>query len=304
MLNTMKNHVVYVIILNWNGWKDTAECVESCLKLSYADSRILIVDNGSSDDSEAILRERFPDIELIQTGVNLGFAGGNNAGIRYALNHGADYVWLLNNDTVVAPDALTALVAAARQEPKAGMLGSKIYYFDEPDRLWFAGGWINYRIARTGHIGSGETDAGRYDTLRETDYITGCSLLVPRDVIESVGLMDERFFLLFEETDWNERTRRSGWKILYVPASRVRHKVSRSLESDWAGYYYYLTRNSLLFTAKHKPVFLLTAAVARVLEAGVMAARGKSRNAFWMLRGIFDFCRRRFGGLNAIGKES
>jgi GT2 family glycosyltransferase len=295
----MTNKLVYVIILNWNGWNDTVECVESCLKLTYSSFRILIVDNGSTDDSESLLRERFPHIELIQTGSNLGFAGGNNSGIRYALDHSADYVWLLNNDTVVAPDALTALVTAAQREPKAGMLGSKIYYFDEPGRLWFAGGWINYRIGRTGHIGSGETDSGQYDAVREVDYLTGCSLLVSRDVCNAVGLMDERFFLLFEEVDWNERTRRCGRKIVFVPSSVVRHKVSRSLEQNWAGYYYYLTRNSLLFIAKYRPVFLASTAFARVLETGWMAVTGKVNVALWMARGVFDFFRCRFGSLNA-----
>ncbi len=124
--------MVYIILLNWNGWKDTVECVESCRKLSYPDVRIVIVDNGSTDGSETRLRERFPDLELIQTGANLGFAGGNNVGIRYALEKGAEYVWLLNNDTIADAEALSALVQAAEDDQTVGMVGSKIVYHDDP----------------------------------------------------------------------------------------------------------------------------------------------------------------------------
>src|SRR6266568_5938037 len=127
----MLDKLSYIIILNWHGWQCTIECVESCKKLSYLNFRILVVDNGSTDGSEAILRERFPDVELLQTGANLGFAGGNNVGIRYALEQGAEYVWLLNNDTTVDADALSALVRMAEGDTKIGMAGSKILYHDD-----------------------------------------------------------------------------------------------------------------------------------------------------------------------------
>ncbi len=287
--------LVYIVIVNWNGWQDTSMCIRSCQKLVYPNFRILVVDNGSSDNSEMTLRGMFPDLEVLQTGRNLGFSGGNNVGIQSGLDHGADYIWLLNNDTTVDPHALNGLVDAAEEHNNSGIFGSKIYYYDDPNRLWFAGGWINRRIGRTGHFGSGELDNGQYDKLRQVDYVSGCSFLIPRELVSAIGLLDTRYFLLFEETDWNERARLRGRNIYFVPSSKVWHKISQSLKKSWSGYYYYLTRNSLLFTAKHHPFFLWSVAIARILETGWMAFRGEYQLAISMLQGMVDFCCCRFG---------
>lgn len=143
---------ISIIILNWNGRSDTIECVESCLLSTYPSFRIVVVDNGSSDGSEAALLEKFPYLDIVQTGCNLGYAGGNNRGIRHALANGADYVWLLNNDTVVAPDALAELVAMAEATPHSGMIGSKILFYDRPDTIWFAGGFWSPDGAHIWHL--------------------------------------------------------------------------------------------------------------------------------------------------------
>ncbi|KNZ70049.1 N-acetylglucosaminyl-diphospho-decaprenol L-rhamnosyltransferase [Thermincola ferriacetica] len=238
---------VYIIVLNWNGWQDTVECVESCQKLTYPNFRILIVDNGSSDGSEAILRNRFPDIEFIQTGANLGYAGGNNIGIRYALAHGADYIWLLNNDTTVTPDALTALVDVAEKNPQVGIGGSKIYFYNKPKTLWFAGGHIDFHSGETLHMGMGDLDTGQFDYRREVDYITGCSLLARRNLIETIGLMDEEYFLYFEETAWCVKASLAGYKVVFVPESVIYHKESGSTGARSPLFYYYMTRNRLYF---------------------------------------------------------
>jgi len=244
--------LVYVIILNWNGWRDTLECLTSCQKIIYPNYRVLVVDNGSTDGSEAVIRERFPDVEMLQTGENLGFAGGCNSGIRYALDRQARYIWLLNNDTVVEPNALQALVSIMEADESIGMTGSKILYHDSPEVIWFAGGIIDWQKGDTGHTGQGETDRGQYDHVREVDYITGCSLMAGRGMIEEVGLMDEQFFLYFEETDWCLRAGKLGYKSVYVPESVIYHKESATTGSRSPLYYYYFVRNRLVFLKMHK----------------------------------------------------
>lgn len=242
---------VYIIILNWNGLRDTIECVESCLRLVYPTFSIVLVDNGSSDGSEEALRTMFPEIKLIQTGANLGYAGGNNAGIRYAIQEGADYIWLLNNDTVVAPDSLGALTAMAETDQTIGMAGSKIVSYSKPSRILYAGGRIDMATGETEHIGYGCEDSGLYDQPCDTDYITGCSMLVGRRLIEDIGLMDEAYFLYFEETEWCVRAANRGYRLVYAPRSVVSHKESVSVRRFENLPIYYLTRNRLHFLQRN-----------------------------------------------------
>jgi GT2 family glycosyltransferase len=243
---------VYIVILNWNGWQDTTECVESCLMLQHANSTVLIVDNNSSDGSEAILRERFPHVELIQTQENLGYAGGNNAGIRHALANGAEYIWLLNNDTKVDPAALEEMLCVASQNPDVGMVGPKILLYSRPEYLNCIGSTINLITGRPSLIGLGEKDDGRFDAVGEMDTLSGCSLLVRKEVIDVVGFLDESFFLFYEETDWILRAKRAGYRMLYVPKARIWHKVSASVGGHQSPLMlYYMTRNNPLLMRKN-----------------------------------------------------
>lgn len=287
--------LVYIIILNWNGRQDTIECVESCRGLSYPNFRILIVDNGSTDGSESILRERFPSVEFIQTGENLGFAGGNNTGIRYAIEQGADYIWLLNNDTVVDSEALGELLKVAESDEKIGIVGSKIYYYDKPDILWFAGGMWRRNKSFTSHRGQDEIDTGQYDETCEVDYITGCSLLIKSSVIKEVGMMNEDYFLYWEEVDWNAVVSEEGWKILYVPGSLVWHKISASIRDQTYLQMYYYIRNGLLFFQKHEPKRLFRLFPYVIYVALKFYKNGRKDIAEGYLRGITDFALRRFG---------
>lgn len=299
-MKSIKKNIV-IIILNWNGYKDTIECVESCKKLSDTDFRILIVDNGSTDGSEKILRERFPDIDFIQTATNLGFAGGNNVGIRYALEQGAEYVWLLNNDTVVDPDALSALIDTAEKDGKIGMVGSKIPFYENPRLLWYAGAFVDPAVPyRIGHRGLHEIDSGQYDDIEETGFITGCSLLARREMIEEVGLLGEGFFLYFEDADWNARAKRAGWKIVYTPYSIVLHKVSSSIGgTESPRMRYYLARNLLYFIRKNYPSAFVRALWFDLFEnVIVLMKKGQLAAAKWALQGVFDFLRGRRGPLH------
>lgn len=278
--------LVHVIILNWNGWRDTLDCLASLQKLDYPNYAVMVVDNGSTDGSDDKIREACPDVALLQTGANLGFAGGNNRGIEHALERGADYVWLLNNDTVVDPKALETLVEEAMSEGSIGMVGSKVYYHEPPDLIWFAGGKIDRLTAKTSHAGMNERDGEEWSVPRDVDYASGCSLLVSEKVLRSVGLMDTRFFLYFEETDWAIRARKKGWRIRYQPSSKVWHKVSRSAKLNSPGMILHFCKSGVLYARKHVrsrlPFVFLVLARHHVLP---FVARGKFTSAAAGIRG-------------------
>lgn len=237
---------VYVIVLNWNGKDDTLECLRSLRSTNYDNYQIVLVDNGSEDDSVKAVRESFPEVEIVETGKNLGFAGGNNVGMKYAAQKGADYVFLINNDTTVDPNYLTELVAVGDSDANIGLIGSKIYYHSEPDTIWFAGGKTNWLKNKGEHIGLNEKDHRQYETQKEVDYLTGCSLLIKKEVIDKIGVLEEDYFLYYEDTDFSMRARNAGYKIVYAPKSIIYHKVSRSTKPGSANYIYYHTRNGLV----------------------------------------------------------
>ena len=291
----MGSRRVTIILLNWNGWQDTAACIRSCQQLTYPDFELLVVDNNSADGSEERLRALFPGINLIQSGANLGFAGGNNVGIWHALAQGADYICLLNNDTVVAPDALTNLVAALEGHPHAGMAGSKIYYFAPPGRLWFAGGEWQRRPWHPRHRGIDEEDAGQYDRRESVEFLTGCSMLVRAAAIRDTGLLPELFFLYLEDLDWCASFSRRGWEILYEPGSKVWHKVSSSLQGESLTQLYYGVRNRLIFLRRHRPLLLLPLLAYSCYMAMQLSLAGKRMESSNYRRGVRDFVRGRSG---------
>ena len=242
-----------IILVNWNGWEDTVACLDSCADLEYPNREIIVVDNGSTNDSVARIRAAHPEVTLIETGTNLGFAGGNNVGIEAALPDGAQFVWLLNNDTTVEPPALGALIEALVANPRAGVAGSKITYFDHPDVLWYAGGEFTPE-GPVRHRGLDAKDNGQFEQLEETGFITGCSLLTTAEVLNHVGLLAEEYFLYWEEADFDSRAHSAGYTLLYVPRSVVRHKVAGSLGESWSiKQTTYIVRNMLLFYQRSEP---------------------------------------------------
>jgi len=174
------------------------ECVASVRKLTYPNIHIVIVDNGSTDDSVAILKQNYPEVRVIVNATNLGFAAGNNIGIRYALSRGADYVLLLNNDTIVAPDMLENMVAAGEAVPQIGILAPKIYYY-KTQKLWRAGGRRRKLTLGATDTGIGREDDEKYNIPREIDYAFGSGMLIKREVFEQVGLFDEGYFMYYED---------------------------------------------------------------------------------------------------------
>jgi len=197
---------------------------------------VILVDNASHDGTAEVVREKFPSVKIISNAENLRFAGGNNVGIEYAIKHGADYILLLNNDTEVASDFLGELVNAAESSKNIGMVGPKIYYYYDQNRIWFAGGKIEFWKGWISHIGIREIDHGQYNSTRDVGYLTGCCLLIKREVIEKIGKLDERFFIYGEDADWCVRASRAGYKLVYVPSSVIWHKVSSSSGGNLSWY--------------------------------------------------------------------
>lgn len=239
---------VAIIILCYNGLADTLACLASLEQLRYPRERytLVVVDNASHDDTPQRVREAFPAAVMIENGANLGFAAGNNVGLRYAYTEGFDYALLLNNDTEADPDLLHGLIAEAEADPQVGIVGPTIYYYAEPDLIWSAGGWVDWRRG-TSRMDGGERERGQYAAARDVDFVTGCALLVRRAVIERVGLLDERFFMYYEETEWCVRAARAGFRIRHAPAARLWHKIPLDARFDKEYLAYYMTRNRLLF---------------------------------------------------------
>jgi GT2 family glycosyltransferase len=239
---------VVIIVLNCNRKDDTLACLESLQHITYPTFETVLVDNGSTDGSVAAVQAFFPEVAILETGENLGFTGGNNIGMRHALGHGADYILLLNNDTEVAPDFLRRLADATETDSLIGMAGPTIYYHQRPEIIWSAGGAIDWQRGSTRMLGLDERDVGQFGSeSRPVDFVTGCALLVRRRVLQQVGLLDERFFAYYDETEWCARAARAGFKIVHVPQARIWHKIPPDGRAASPLVHYYMTRNRLLF---------------------------------------------------------
>jgi GT2 family glycosyltransferase len=245
---------ILIVVLNWNGADDTLACMNSLESLSYPNFQVIVVDNGSTDDSLGKLRaysSSFP-LVLLDTGKNLGYAGGNNVGTRHALEHGADFVLLLNNDTTVAPDLLEQLVDAARRTPDAGVFSARVMYFDNPELVWFDGARWNESALRLEWPGQGAREAGLSSIDHDTDYASGAALFFRAEVARQIGLLDETFFLVWEEVDWCFRARKAGWRSRVVAAAKVWHKIGVSFGSESSPLRtYFSVRNQLLWFSRH-----------------------------------------------------
>ena len=240
---------VAVILLNWNNAKDTVACVESLVKSDYPNTLSIVIDNGSTDDSLATLRPVAAQqgFLLIENGENLGFPGGCNVGMRRALEEGADYVFLLNNDTVIAPDALTRLVRAAESDPGVAVVTPKILFFDEAELVWFGGAEFDSRYIVGRQVGYKLRDDSRYDVEGDVPWATGCAMLIGRAAIEQVGLLNEDYFFGTEDLDYSLRITTCGRRIRYVPTAKVWHKEAAAAGGRQApAYVYYQVRNVLL----------------------------------------------------------
>lgn len=245
---------VVIVVLNWNGREDTLACLRSLRPVLSDEIRVLVVDNGSSDGSEAAIRAAHPDLDFLQTGANLGFAGGNNAGIAHALAQGAESVLLLNNDTEVEPDFVRPMLAALDEDQRVGIVGASIAYHHDPDRLWaFGGGRFDVSSGWVRHV----QRPVPLQTLRTRGnvhfYVTGCTMLLRRAMIEEVGVLDESYFHFCEDVDLCLRAERAGWKVTLAPQARLLHKVSATTGVSSPAFLYYNLRSRLTLARRHGP---------------------------------------------------
>jgi GT2 family glycosyltransferase len=301
----MKTPSVSLILLNWNQPHFTLACLRSLDKVTYPNFDVIVVDNGSADNSieqiESIRPELKYNLQVITNKRNLGFAEGNNVGIRAAMEQGANYVLLLNNDTEVDPDFIQPLMKMAQSNPKIGITGPKIYYYDDPKLIWSAGG-VFTRSGWTQQLGVNERDSEELNRLRQVDYVSGCAMLVKRAVIEKAGMLDPRFFIYYEETDWCARTAKAGFTIWYVPESVLWHKISLQARNLSPTYIYLMTRNRLLFMRNLglSPLRVLASMVAvdvRTVIAWTVWKRHASARPLrqWRIRGVLDYLQGKFG---------
>lgn len=304
---------VMIIVLNWNGKKDTLACLESLADVTYPNFETVIVDNASTDGSVSAIQHQFPDQTLIRLDTNAGYAGGNNVGLRYALARNADYVLLLNNDTKVASNFLWRMVEATRTGPFIGIVGPTIYYYERPDLIWSVGGAIDWNRGQTRMLGLNTHDIGQWGTTpQRRDFVTGCALLAKRQVIDQIGLLDERFFAYYEETEWCVRAQRAGFKIVHVPRAKVWHKIPLDARGSSPSVHYYMTRNRLLFLkatqAGWAPHLFTLVQYLRTLVSWSLRPRWQAMRDLRsvMLQAICDYYRGRFGcaDLQIIGRQT
>jgi len=248
---------VDIVILNWNGWPDTIECLESLRQLTYPDYRIVLIDNGSTDESVERIRtwclDKIPSQQLIliQTGENLGFAGGNNVALEYGLREGVGYFWLLNNDTVLDPQSLTELIDVVKSDPSIGLAGPLVLFYRQPRSIYAAGLSISKVGRRVRRIGLGQApDDPCFQEPRDVEGLAGCALFVRREVLQTVGLFDERYFLYMEEVDLCTRAIQNHFRCVLVPRARIWHKGWGSVKNDPGLMEYYLARSQILYLRK------------------------------------------------------
>lgn len=251
---------VFIIILNWNGIGDTYECVNSLLNIDYDNYEILIVDNNSREkeiNELKILSMNNPKVKLILNKQNLGFAGGNNIGIDYAIKCGAEYIMLLNNDTIVEKDFINPLLKVFEQCDNVGIVAPKINYYEEKNIIWSAGGKIS-RIRGSGYAVTNIHENKIKFTEKAVTFVSGCCMLIRREMFYKVGLLDENYFVYLEDADFCSRVINAGYKIIVSSQSKIYHKVSKSTRNKLNLLpLYYVTRNRLYFIKKNYPNYLI-----------------------------------------------
>ncbi len=227
-------HKVAAIVVNWKAREDTRECLQSLLRSSYTDMDVILIDNASADGSADYLRREFPGTLLIENPTNEGFARASNRGMTLALERGAQYLFLFNNDAVVDEHAVERLVDAVERSQDVGLVGPKIFYFAEKDLIWSAGGEVNFWTGVTRHRGIRKRDSAEFSVGRDVDYLTGCALMARREMVERVGLLDTTYEMYGEDADWCLRARKAGFRVVFVPEAMAWHKVSLSSGGEFA----------------------------------------------------------------------
>ena len=291
---------VCVIVTAWNQIDKTIPCLESVLAQTYGNLSVLLVNNNSTDDTVEQVSSKFPQVDILDLPKNLGPTGGYNAGFRQALGKGFDYIFLLNNDTLLAPDCVEKLIEEAQTSPEIGLVMPKIYYAFEPQRIWSVGGWANPWNLEIVRPGDNQIDKGQWDKPTDIDDAPFCAVLLTRKILEDVGLPDEGFFLYYEDLDFCRRAKLNGFRLRLQPSAHMWHVVSASSGgSDSPGERYWMARSSIRYFRKHTRllrwpivIFWRTGSAIRTSLRLLSRRRFESLRAYW--RGLRDGLREAF----------
>src|SRR3989344_4893403 len=296
---------VFVSIINFNGRENTLACLDSIKKTNISDFKlnIVVIDNGSKEKLN-LPQDYLGNIPLkiIIKEKNLGFTGGQSEGINYAFSKNADYVLVLNNDVIVDYNLISELIKALEKNTKYGVASPKIYFspgfefhknkYKEEDKgrvFWYAGGIMDFKNVIAKHRGVDEVDKGQYQEVEETDFATGACFLVKKEVLERVGFFDDKYFLYYEDSDFSQRIRKAGYKIIYVPDAVVWHRNAASAGGSGSSLQdYYISRNRLLFGLRYASLRSKAALVKESIRLLIMGRK-------WQKKGIRDFYLRKFG---------
>jgi len=292
---------ILICVLTYNSAQETLACVASLKALREDPIDIVVIDNGSTDDTERHIRNAYSDITYVKNAVNSGAAGGRNIGLARVLKGGWDYVFFVDNDAVVDPEALGELIRCADEDRSLAAVGAITYYAGEKTKIWNFGGRIDWLRGRFYDGCQGADDAGQFADVKECDSFPIGFGIVRTEAIRKVGLLDERYFIYHEEADWHARMKRAGYRLAVTPRAKIYHKVSQSIGMETPAFHYYRTRNRLLFMQKNAPrlalagfcfFFLYDFLFNTMLTLYLNGKRPHMRAA---LRGVADFLRRRFG---------
>jgi hypothetical protein len=241
-----------MVMVNWNQRANTLESIRSLLKLDYSRLSLVVVDNGSEDGSVDAIKREFPGITILENATNLGAPIALNQGMKHALQHGADYICLMDNDILADEQMLKELITVAESDPRIAATGPKMYYYDSPKTIWCAGAKIVWKSAETFRLQAEQIDGdNEKPEPQDVDMIPSCALCIKRAALEAVGLMDPRYFVYYNDSDWCARAISQGGRIVYVPSAKLWHKVSATTKAASPTVDYYMTRNRFLFLVRN-----------------------------------------------------
>ena len=275
---------IVCVVVNWNGWQDTLACLEALAGQDYARLGVVVVENGSTDDSAARIRAAYPAATLVETRKNLGFAAGCNVGIRTAYAQGAEYIWVLNNDTVAPPDTASKLAAVARATPRAGIIGSVLYYAHDPAQVQaWGGGKVNLWTGFVSHVTAPASFAGA------TTFFTGASVMLPRRVCEEVGILSEAYFMYSDDADLSLRIHKTGYPLVMAEETAILHKEGASSPKRSPLIDEYTTISTLRLLERHAPMPVVSMAIYLALRVGNRALQGRWANVAAVGRAVGRF---------------
>lgn len=292
--------LVISVIIYSGRQADILACLDSFHQSSYPNSKTMVLDYILNDGMVHLVRDMYPNVQVVEINENLGYAGNNNVGIQLAMDQGAEWIFILNDDTVLDPGCLASLIDASESDPSIGFIGPTIYHFREPEIIQSAGGMLG-KYWQGVHLGQDEVDRGQFHSSHDVEWISGCAILVRCAVIEKIGMLDPDYFLYWEETEWCLRARRTGWKIVHVPQARLWHKGVQRDYQPKPYVTYYVTRNHLFTLSKHHaPVTAWVYTLFQIFRSLISWTikprwrfKREHRDAMW--QGFIDFLRHRRG---------